>query len=189
MYRTILAWTAWLIFSGLIAGNTSFASDVNSPVGTTTSISPSDESSQERRALQQLAVMLMAEDGTRRSFHDSNSDDDETKHPLEPTIPEMNCNVDDIANYVSCYGSAIGPKEGAERRFTGLIDELQAVLPPDRWAGRRLSQESVRFAVTPGKINFLTLESYIDIVPQFSSDEKISYVVTIFGWTAIARQL
>ena len=138
MYRTILIWTAWLIFSGLIAGNTSFASDVNSPVGTTTSISPSSESRQERRALQQLAVMLMAEDGTRRSFHDSNSDDDETKHPLEPTIPEMNCNVDDIANYVSCYGSAIGPKEGAERRFTGLIDELQAVLPPDRWAGAEI---------------------------------------------------
>jgi hypothetical protein len=29
----------------------------------------------------------------------------------------------------------------------------------------------------------------IDIVPQFSPDEEISYVVTIFGWTAIAPRL
>jgi hypothetical protein len=189
MYRTILAWTAWLIFSGLIAANTSFASDVNSPVGTTTSISPSGESSQERRALQQLAVMLMAEDGTRRSFHDSNSDDDETKHPLEPTIPEMNCNVNDIANYVSCYGSAIGHKERAERRFTGLIDELQAVLPPDRWAGAEIEPRigSIRSYTWEDQLSDARVD--IDIVPQFSSDEKISYVVTIFGWTAIARQL
>ena len=28
-------------------------------------------------------------------------------------------------------------KEEAERRFTGLIDELQAVLPPERWTGSR----------------------------------------------------
>ena len=188
MYRTILIWTAWFIFSGLIAGNTSFASDVNSPVGTTTSISPSSESTQERRALQQLAVMLMAGDGT-RSFHDSNSDDDETKHPLEPTIPDMNCNVDDIANYVSCYGPAIGQKEGAERRFTELIDELQAVLPPERWTGAEIEPRvgSIRSYTWGDQISDAGID--IDIVPQWSPDEEISYTVTIFGWTSIAPRL
>ena len=63
MYHTILIWTASFIFSGLIAGKTCFASAVNSSEGTTTSISPSSESGQEGRALEQLAVRLAAGGG------------------------------------------------------------------------------------------------------------------------------
>ena len=91
MYRTILIWTASFMFSGLIAGKASFASEVNSSVGAEASIAPSRESGQERRALQQLAVTLAAGGGTWRSFRDSKPDDEETKHPLDPTIPAMNC--------------------------------------------------------------------------------------------------
>jgi hypothetical protein len=159
MYHTILIWTASFIFSGLIAGKTSFASAVNSSEGTTTSISPSSESGQEGRALEQLAVRLAAGGGAWRSSHDSKPDDDETKHPLDPTIPDMNCNVDDIAIYVSCYGPAIGRKEGAELRFTALINNCKPSCRRNVGQGQRLSQESVRCAVTPGEIKFLTLES------------------------------
>jgi hypothetical protein len=189
MYRTILIWTASFIFSGLIAGKTSFASEVNSSVGTSTSISPSSESGQEGRALEQLAVTLAAGGGAWRSSHDSKPDDDETKHPLDPTIPDMNCNVDDIANYVSCYGSAMGRKEEAERRFTGLINELQAVLPPERWTGAEIEPRigSMRSYTCGDQISDAGID--IDIVPQWSPDEEISYVVTIFGWTAISPQL
>ena len=189
MYRTILIWTASFIFSGLIAGKTSFASDVTSSVGATTSISPSSESGQERRTLQQLAVTLTAGVGTQRSFYDSKPDDDEIKHPLDPTIPDMNCNVDDNANYVSCYGSAIRQKEGAERRFTGLVDELRAILPPERWTGAEMEPRigSIRSYTWGDQISDAGID--IDIVPQWSPDEEISYVVTIFGWTAIAPQL
>ena len=189
MYRTILIWMASFIFSGLIGGKTSFASELNSSVGTTTSISPSSESGQERRALQQLAITLAAGGGTWRPFHDSRPDDEETKHPLEPTIPDMNCNVDNIANYVSCYGSAIRQKEVAERRFTGLIDELQAVLPPERWTGAETEPRigSIRSYTWGDQISDAGID--IDIVPQWSPDEEISYVVTIFGWTAISPQL
>ena len=135
MYHTILIWTASFIFSGLIAGKTSFASAVNSSESTTTSISPLSESGQEGRALEQLAVRLAAGGWAWRSSRDLKPDDDETKHPLEPTIPDMDCSVDEIADYVSCYGSPIASKEEAEHRFTGLINELQAVLPPERWRG------------------------------------------------------
>ncbi len=189
MYHTILIWTASFIFSGLIAGKTSFASAVNSSEGTTTSISPSSESGQEGRALEQLAVRLAAGGGAWRSSHDSKPDDDETKHPLDPTIPDMNCNVDDIANYVSCYGPAIGRKEEAELRFTGLINELQAVLPPERWAGAEIEPRigSIRSYTWGDQISDAGID--IDIVPQWSPDEEISYIVTIFGWTAISPQL
>jgi hypothetical protein len=189
MYHTILIWTASFIFSGLIAGKTSFASAVNSSEGTTTSISPSSESGQEGRALEQLAVRLAAGGGAWRSSHDSKPDDDETKHPLDPTIPDMNCNVDDIANYVSCYGPAIGRKEGAELRFTALINELQAVLPSERWIGAKIEPRigSVRSYTWGDQISDAGID--IDIVPQWSPDEEISYIVTIFGWTAISPQL
>jgi hypothetical protein len=189
MYHTILIWTASFIFSGLIAGKTSFASAVNSSEGTTTSISPSSESGQEGRALEQLAVSLAAGGGAWRSSHDSKPDDNETKHPLDPTIPDMNCNVDDIANYVSCYGPAIGRKEEAELRFTGLINELQAVLPPERWTGAEIEPRigSMRSYTWGDQISDAGID--IDIVPQWSPDEEISYIVTIFGWTAISPQL
>jgi hypothetical protein len=162
---------------------------VNSSVDTKASISPSSESGQEGRALEQLAVTLAAGGGAWRSSRDSKPDDDETKHPFDPTIPGMNCNVDDIANYVSCYGSAMGRKEEAERRFTGLINELQAVLPPERWTGAEIEPRigSMRSYTCGDQISDAGID--IDIVPQWSPDEEISYVVTIFGWTAISPQL
>jgi hypothetical protein len=189
MHRAILIWTASFIFSGLIASKISFASEVNSSVGRESSISPSSESGQERRALQQLAVMLAAGAETWRSFDDLRPDDEETKRPLDPTIPGMDCSVDEIADYVSCYGSPIASKEDAERRFTGLIDELQAVLPSERWQGAETESRT-------GSIHSYTCRDQdsdaqidIDIAPQWSENEEISYVITIFGWTAIAPRL
>jgi hypothetical protein len=182
MHRAILIWTASFIFSGQIASKISFASEVNSSVGRESSISPSSESGQERRALQQLAFMLAAGAETWRSS-------EETKRPLDPTIPGMDCSVDEIADYVSCYGSPIASKEDAERRFTGLIDELQAVLPSERWQGAETEPRT-------GSIHSYTCRDQdsdaqidIDIAPQWSENEEISYVITIFGWTAIAPRL
>jgi hypothetical protein len=188
MYRAILIWTASFIFSGLIA-KTSLASEVNSAVGTEMSISPSSESWQERRALQQLAVTLAAGGWAWRSFHDLRSEDEEAKRPLDPTIPDMDCSVDEIADYVSCYGSPIASKEEAERRFTGLIDELQAVLPSERWQGAETEPRSASIR----SYSYLDQDSDtqidIDIAPRWSTDDEISYVVTIFGWAAIGPRL
>jgi len=119
MYHTILIWTASFIFSGLIAGKTSFASAVNSSEGTTTSISPSSESGQEGRALEQLAVRLAAGGGAWRPSHDSKPDDDETKHPLDPTIPDMNCNVDDNGKLCFLLWPSDGSKRGSRTSLHG----------------------------------------------------------------------
>jgi hypothetical protein len=112
MYRATLIFTASFILSSFIAGKASFASDVNSSTDTKTTASPSAET-KEGRALQQLAVALAAGGGTWRSFHRAEIDDQEIKHPLDPTIPDMDCSVDEIADYVSCYGSPIASKEDA----------------------------------------------------------------------------
>jgi hypothetical protein len=189
MYRATLIITASFILSGFIAGKTSFASEVNLSAGTKTTISPSGETGQERRALQQLAVTLAAGGGTWRSFRDLKPDDQETKHPLDLTIPHMDCSVDDIANYVSCYGPAIGQKEGAERRFTGLINELQAVLPPERWTGAETEPRTGSIRSYTSRDQDSDAQIDIDIAPRWSPNEEISYVITIFGWTAIEPRL
>lgn len=185
MYRKISIFIASFVLS-LIAGKTSFASDVSSSDSKQTSASSFGESGQERQALRQFAVTLAGK--TWSSFHDA-TDAEQTKRSPDLSIPGMNCNVDDIANYVSCYGPPIGRKEVAEHRFIGLINELQAVLPPERWSG----------AETEPRIAAIRSYTYgdqdtgsqidIDILPQWSSDEATSYIVAIFGWAATGPQL
>ena len=189
MYRTISILVASSFFSGLIAGKSSFASEVHASVGTEMSISPSSESRQERRALQQLAVTLAAGGGAWRSFLDLRPDDEETKRPLDPTIPDMACSVDEIADYVSCYGSPIASKEEAERRFTGFIDELQVVLPSERWQGAKTEPRSASIRSYTYLDQDSDAQIDIDIASRWSTDDQISYVVTIFGWTAIGPRL
>jgi hypothetical protein len=105
------------------------------------------------------------------------------------TLPDMNCSVDDIANYVSCYGSRLGTEEKAQSRFAGLVSDLQRVLPPDHREGTETEPRmgSIRSYTWADQLSDAGID--IDIVPQFSPDEEISYVVTIFGWTAITPRL
>jgi len=119
----------------------------------------------------------------------SKVDAQETKHPLNPTIPEMDCSVDEIADYVSCYGSPIASEEEAERRFTALIDELRAVLPSERWQGAETEPRTASIRSYTYLDQDSDAQIDIDIAPRWSADEEISYLVTIFGWTAIAPRL
>ncbi len=122
-------------------------------------------------------------------FNDLRPDDEETKRPLDPTIPDMDCSVDEIADYVSCYGSPIASKEEAERRFTGLIDELQAVLPSERWQGAETEPRTGSIRSYTYRDQDSDAQIDIDIAPQWSANEEISHVITIFGWTAIEPRL
>jgi hypothetical protein len=137
MYRAISILTAFFLVSTLSAAKTSLASEETSSVPTRTRISPSIETSQERNLLRQLAVALAAGSEALSGFCGSSIENEQGKDRFNPPIPGMDCSVDDFANYVSCYSSAIGSEEEADRRFIRLINELQAVLPSDRWRGGR----------------------------------------------------
>ena len=50
-------------------------------------------------------------------------------------FPAMDCDIDRILSYISCYSATTDMKEAADYRFTRLIKELQDVLPADRWGG------------------------------------------------------
>ena len=135
MYRATSIFIALLFVSSLSAGKTSFASEETSSGATKTTISPSIEPSTERNVLRQLGVALAAGGDALGRFRGSTIENEEGKDRFNPSIPGMDCSVDRIANYVSCYTSAIGSKEEASQHFMRLINELQAVLPSDRWRG------------------------------------------------------
>ena len=189
MYRPTLILTASLILSCFIDGKTSFGSDENSSSGTKTTVSPSGETRQEHRALQQLAVALTAGGSTWSSFHRAKVTNEEAKHPLDPTIPDMDCRVDEIAYYVSCYGAPTASKKEADRRFTGLIDELQAVLQSDRWKGVETQPgiDSIRSYTYKDRNSDAHID--IDLDAQLDTEGEFSYFVTIFGWAATEPQL
>jgi len=177
------------ILACFIISNTSLASDDETYSVPKPAVSSLDESAQERQTLRQLAAALAAGGGSWSPFHRTKIGDEESKEGLDLAIPDMNCSVDEIANYVSCFGSPIASNEGAELRFKGLIDELQTVLPPERWTGAETEPRSGSIHSYSFGDPVSNAEIDIDIATQWSPDEDVSYVVTIFGWAAIAPRL
>ncbi|HVH91135.1 MAG TPA: hypothetical protein VM783_07105 [Candidatus Acidoferrum sp.] len=170
----------------------SFASEAASTEATKTRISPSSETSQERNLLRQLAVALAAGGEALSRFRGStikNKEGKESFNPLDPPIPGMDCSVDDIVNNVSCYDSAIGSKEEASQRFMRLINELQAVLPSDRWRGEETQPgiDSIRSYTYEDQNSGAHID--IDLIAQLDMEGDYSYLVTIFGWAATEPRL
>jgi hypothetical protein len=114
---------------------------------------------------------------------------EEGKDLLNPALPGMDCSVDGIANYVSCYGSATGNKEEADRRFIRLINELQAVLPSDRWRGIETEPgiDTIRSYTYEDQNSDAHID--IDLIVQLEMEGDYSYLVTIFGWGAMEPRL
>jgi len=190
MNRATSIMTALFFVGSLSAGKASFASEETSSVGANTRIAPpSSETSQERNVLRELAVALAAGGEALSSFRGSAIEHKEGKDRLDPAIPGMDCAIDRIVSYVSCYGAAIGSKEKADHRFIELIDELQAALPSDRWRG----------VETEPRIDSMRSYSYedqdsdahidIDLIGRPQTQGTYSYLVTIFGWTATEPRL
>ena len=142
--------------------------------------------------LRQLAVALAAGGEALSRFRGStikNKEGKESFNPLDPPIPGMDCSLDDIANYVSCYGSAIGNKEEADRRFIRLINELQAVLPSDRWRGIETEPgiDTIRSYTYEDQNSGAHID--IDLIAQLETEGEYFYRVTIFGWPATEPRL
>src|SRR5580765_3059482 len=134
MHGTTKILTGLFFVSSLNASAISFAAEENSSGTTKTIISPSSEAGQEGHVLGQLAVALAAGSVGMRPWRGSPMKDDE-KDRLEPPIPEMDCSVDRILSYVSCYSTTTDRRQQADYRFRRFIDELKAVLPANRWRG------------------------------------------------------
>ena len=192
MYRVTSILTALLLVSSLSAGKMSFASEAASTEATKTRISPSSETGQERNLLRQLAVALAAGGEALSRFRGStikNKEGKESFNPLYPPIPGMDCSVDDIVNNVSCYDSAIGSKEEASQRFIRLINELEAVLPSDRWRGVEAQPgiDSIRSYTYEDQNSGAHID--IDLIARPDMEGDYSYLITSFGWAATEPRL
>jgi len=176
---------AALILAGrLTITGTAFASEhVASTLKTSESVQ-SSQTNQETSALRRLALALSAGNEAMRPLRGSQTEAGR-KDTLKLSIPGMACDVDRIVSYVSCYSSLIRDKEEAGHLFTEFIDELQSILPSDRW--RRIKEEPPRLdSIRSYTYEDQESDAHIDIDLVARVD---SYTVTIFGWTATDPRL
>jgi hypothetical protein len=144
----------------------------------------SSQTNQETNALRRLALALSAGNAAMRPLRGSQTEGGQ-KDRLKPSIPGMECYVDRIVSYVSCYGSPMRDKEEAGHLFTEFVDEFQSILPSDRW--RRIQEEPPRLdSIRSYTYEDQESDAHIDIDLVARVD---SYMVTIFGWTATDPRL
>jgi len=141
------------------------------------------QTNQETSALRRLASALSAGNEAMTHLRGSQTEYRE-KDRLKLPIPGMECDVDRIVNYVSCYSSVIGSREEAGDRFIQFVDELQSALPSDRW--RKVKEEPRIDSTRRYTYQDQGSDAHIDIdlIPRADS-----YMVTIFGWTATKPRL
>ena len=175
---------AALILSGtLTSTGTALASEQVVSRQVTTEIVPSGQTNQETSALRRLASALSA--GNEAMIHLRGSQTEyREKDRLKLPILGMECNVDRIVNYVSCYGSVIRTREEAVERFVEIVNELQSALPSDRW--RKVQEEPRIDSTRSYTYEDQDSDAHIDIELIARAD---SYMVTIFGWTATKPRL
>jgi hypothetical protein len=189
MYRAKPILTAFLFLSSSIASTTSLASDDLTSLAPNAGIASSSDIAQEANLVRQLALALDTGGDTLNRFRGPAIEDEEGKDRFDPPTPGMDCSVDEIANYVSCYGSTIENKEEAGYRFIRLINELQAVLPSDDWRGAETQPriDAIRSYTFEDRHS----DAHIDIhlIAQLVMEGKYSYLMTVFGWGVTGPRL
>jgi hypothetical protein len=173
----------WAALVLATAVNTSVvAGDVVSNQVKSHDIQPSTEATQRTNALRSLAVALSLGSEALRPFRGLRSEDEDNKDRLNPAIPGMECYIDRILSFVSCYSPSIETEEAAAL-FTRLVDELQAALPSDRWIGRKRAPgiDSIQSYLYADKKSPAHID--VDIVPRLDVREANSYMISMFAWT------
>lgn len=175
---------AALILGGrLTITGTAFASEQVVSKQVTSESVPSGQTNQETNPLGRLALALSAGNDAMGPLRGSQTEHGE-KDRLKLPIPDMECDVDRIVSYVSCYSSVIGTREEAGNLFTRFVDELQSTLPSDRW--RKVKQEPRIDSSRSYTYADQESDAHIDIDLIALAD---SYMVRILGWTSIYPRL
>jgi hypothetical protein len=158
------------------------AGDILSDPMKSETIQPSIEISQTTSALRSLAGALSSGSEAMLPLHGSRSEE-ENKDTLTPAIPGMECYIDRIFTYVSCYSPPIGSEKEADFRFSLIVDELQVALPPDRWTGMKHEPgvESIRSYLYQDQKSAAHID--VDIVPRIDFQGIASYMISMFAWS------
>ena len=102
---------ATAVSSSVVAG------DVSNQV-TSDDTQPFTETGQITGVLRRLAGALSSGSEAMRQFHGLRSENEDNKDDLNPAIPGMECYIDRILSYVSCYS----PRWGLKKKLTLCSD-------------------------------------------------------------------
>lgn len=175
---------AAIVLAGTVdATSTTAVSNDLLPKRVTDDFHPASSSTDGTNGLRDLALTLSSGGEAMRSLRGSASNHD-GKDTVNVSIPNMDCSIDRIANYISCYSDTLARKADAKAVLTRYLDKLQSTLPSDRW----------RKVETVPEVGSIQSYSYVDqtsearidldlVAEPFSAGEY-SYVVTIFAWPA-----
>jgi hypothetical protein len=149
-----------------------------------TETSPAFQSSQASNVLGQIAIALAGGSEAMRALRGSQSEDTQ-QDPLRLPLPGMNCGINRILSYVSCYSSPIINETEAENVFKQLVEDVKAALPRDRWGPvqatprlRAVRSISYQDAKTGARID-------IELLVGSTLEVHSSYVISLYGWTRI----
>ena len=169
------------------AGTTLFSNDLLAQQATD-DLHPAGNIINGTSGLRYLALTLSSGSEAMRSLRGLASNHDE-KDAVNVSILNMDCSMDRIADYVSCYSDTLSSEKEAKAVLTRYLDELQSTLQSNRW----------RKVETDPEIGSIRSYSYIDqtsdarididLVAQSLSTEEYSYVVTIFAWPTTGPRL
>jgi hypothetical protein len=176
--QTNISYLMGLLLAGsLVAAGTAIAADDFLSRQVSSEIQRSDETIQESSALGRLALGLSSGPEAMRALRGSQSENSHSKDRLEPPIVEMECNIDRIANYVSCYSS---PE--AETLFVKLLYQIQAAFPSDSWRGIQKEPGTASNRSYTYQDQRSNARIDIDIIARPKPRGPDSYIVSIFGW-------
>jgi hypothetical protein len=181
--QTNISYLMGLLLAGsLVAAGTAIAADDFLSRQVSSEIQRSDETIQESSALGRLALGLSSGPEAMRALRGSHSENSHNKDRLEPLIVEMECNIDRIANYVSCYSSPVHSEEEAETLFVKLLYQIQAAFPSDSWRGIQKEPGTASNRSYTYQDQRSNARIDIDIIARPKPRGPDSYIVSIFGW-------
>ena len=181
MNTKIATFAVVLLIEVFVATGTGIGlADVLSTQGQT-EIQQSDKISQRTNVLRSLALALSSGKDAIHPFRGSPSQNHAQQDPLSPPIEGMECHIDRITSYISCYSYLTDP-EKADTLYARLIDELQATLPADSWKGiqKEPGISSVRSYTYKDQNSNAHID--IDILAQLTAGGQSSYMVSFFAW-------
>jgi hypothetical protein len=182
MYRIRTIVAVLLFLTSLGVAKAAFASEDNSYTASKTENSPSSRSSQELNVLRYVATSLAGGREAMRTLHGAPYEDD-NRDRLQPPIPGMNCGIDRILSFVSCYSAVVNNKKEAENMFNQLNDAVEAALPSTLW---QPVEHIPAVRSTIRNISYAHVKSGAQIDIELTAEPALdiqSYVVSLYGWT------
>jgi hypothetical protein len=167
--------------SSLGGANPAFGFEDGSSMTTQARTSPALQSSQASNLLGRIAIALAGGSEAMRALRGS-PDEYGQKDRLQPMLPEMNCGIDRILSYISCYSAVINNEKEAENVFNQLVDDVKAALPPDRWG-------PVQATPTLGSVRSISYQdgktgARIDIELLVRPVQNF-YIISLYGWSRL----